>query len=262
MPLVARPVAGGLMVGAIALVFPEVLGVGYEATDAALKGQLPIILMLALLIAKTAATAITLASRFGGGVFSPSLYLGAMTGGAFGLIAAAAFPEMASSDGLYAILGMGAVTAVVLGAPISTVVMVFELTGGFALSLALLLTVAIAHGIGLAVLGRSWFHAQLEQRGVVIRDGPHKVMVSAIRVAGFMEPVAADAAPDLKEGAPVLHATDTLEAALRLFDTSGIGHIAVVALDDPRKVVGMASQIDALTCFNKALIASSVEEHR
>ena len=74
--------------------------------------------------AVTAATAITLASRFGGGIFSPSLYLGAMTGGAFGLVAASVFPEVASSHGLYAILGMGAVAAAVLGAPVSTTVIV------------------------------------------------------------------------------------------------------------------------------------------
>ncbi|HSB58625.1 MAG TPA: chloride channel protein, partial [Methyloceanibacter sp.] len=162
MPLVARPVVGGLLIGLIAIWFPEVLGVGYDTTDAALKDQLPIALMFALLVAKTAATAIALASRFGGGVFSPSLYLGAMTGGAFGLIAAHAFPAVGSSEGLYAILGMGAVTAAVLGAPISTTVMIFELTGGFALSLALLLTLSIGNGISQAILGRSYFQALLE----------------------------------------------------------------------------------------------------
>ena len=114
----------------IAVVFPEVLGVGYETTDAALKNNLPLHLMLTLLVAKTAATAITLASRFGGGIFSPALYLGAMAGGSFGLIAASVFPELASSEGLYSILGMGAVAAAVLGAPFSTTMIVFELTGG------------------------------------------------------------------------------------------------------------------------------------
>ena len=76
--------------------------------------------MLLLIVAKTAATAITFASRLAVGVFSPALYLGAMTGGAFGLIASSVFPEMASSNGLYALLGMGGVAAAVLGAPIST----------------------------------------------------------------------------------------------------------------------------------------------
>jgi hypothetical protein len=70
-------------------------------------------------VLKTVATAITLASRVGGGIVSPALFVGAMTGGAFGVVAAGPFPELASSQGLYAILGMGAVAAAVLGAPIA-----------------------------------------------------------------------------------------------------------------------------------------------
>jgi CIC family chloride channel protein len=92
-PLIARPALGGLLIGIIAIWFPQVLGVGYDTTDAALKDQLPIALMFTLLFAKTATTAIALGSRFGGGVFSPALYLGAVTGGAFGLIAASMFPQ-------------------------------------------------------------------------------------------------------------------------------------------------------------------------
>ena len=195
MPLIARPAAGGLLLGLIAIWFPEILGVGYDTTDAALKSQLTIAMMLALLFAKTAATAITLASRFGGGVFSPTLYLGAMTGGAFGLIATSVFPEMGSSEGLYAILGMGAVAAAVLGAPISTTIIVFELTGGLALSLALLLTVSIGCGISQAVLGRSFFQNQLEGRGVVLHEGPHREIMKSVHVADLMEPLA-DGDPD------------------------------------------------------------------
>ena len=82
MPLWLRPACGGLAVGAIAVFLPQVLGVGYDATDMALKNQWPLALLLVLIVAKTVATAITLASRMAGGVFSPSLYLGAMTGSA------------------------------------------------------------------------------------------------------------------------------------------------------------------------------------
>jgi CIC family chloride channel protein len=264
MPLIARPVVGGLMIGAIAIWFPQVLGVGYGTTDAALKNELPIVLMLALLVAKTAATAIALASRFGGGVFSPALYLGAMTGGAFGLIAAGVFPQFGSSEGLYAILGMGAVAAAVLGAPISTTIMVFELTGGFALSLALLLTVAIANGISQAILGRSFFQAQLESRGIMLHEGPHRELMKSVRVADFMQPLAAGESYSLPEAHREIsvRADDRLETALRIFDTSGAERIPVVAPDDRSKIVGWASQARALAWFNKELIASSVEEHR
>ncbi|MCP4386159.1 MAG: chloride channel protein [Hyphomicrobiales bacterium] len=264
MPLVARPVVGGLMIGAIAIWFPEVLGVGYDTTDAALKDQLPLAMMLALLVAKTAATAIALASRFGGGVFSPALYLGAMTGGAFGLIAAAAFPSAGSGEGLYAILGMGAVAAAVLGAPISTTVMIFELTGGFALSLALLLTVSIGNGLSQAVLGRSFFQAQLESRGYVIQHGPHLAVMKQIAVADFMVRTGESDDTVLPEAdrETVLHSTDSLETALRIFDSSGAERIPVVSPTDQDRIVGWATQVAALARYNKALIEASVEEHR
>lgn len=264
MPLIARPVVGGLMIGGIALWFPEVLGVGYDSTDAALNGHLSIALMLALIVAKTAATAIALASRFGGGIFSPALYLGAMTGGAFGLIATGIFPDVGSSEGLYAILGMGAVAAAVLGAPISTTVMVFELTGGFALSLALLLTVSIGNGLSNAILGRSFFQAQLESRGFALHEGPHRVVMKAIRVADFMRPPDAgdDATLPEAQREASLTADDTLEAALRAFDTAGAERLPVVDPADRGKIVGWASQVRALAAYNKELIASSVEEHR
>ncbi len=179
-PLVLLPAIGGVAVAAIAVFFPEVLGVGYEATDKALRNEYALMFMLSLIVAKTVATAISLAARFGGGVFSPSLYLGAMTGGAFGLIAAAIFPNLASSEGLYALLGMGGVAAVVLGAPVSTTVMVFELTGGYALSIALLLTVSIAAGIANAFHGLSFFHWQLQRRGLFLSAGVHR---NAVRSA-------------------------------------------------------------------------------
>ena len=257
-----RPVAGGFAVGAIAVFFPQVLGVGYEATDQALKHELSIGMLLALLVAKTAATAITLGSRFGGGIFSPTLYLGAMTGGAFGLIAASVFPEFASSEGLYAILGMGAVAAATLGAPISTAMIVFELTGGYALSIALLITVSIATGITQAVHGRSFFHWQLEMRGIVMQEGAHKWLVKRVHVSDFMDKVDEPEVLESDGEAQVLHASDTLEVALRVFDSAGRSSLPVVDADDPKKVIAHAWHIKALRYFNDALIETHREEHR
>ncbi|MCC2112315.1 MAG: chloride channel protein [Hyphomicrobiales bacterium] len=265
MKLWMRPVAGGAIVGAIGVAFPQILGVGYQATDQALHQQLPLILLLTLIFAKTAATAITLASRFGGGVVAPSLYLGAMTGGAFGIIAASVFPDMASSHGLYAILGMGAVAAAVLGAPISTAVMVFELTGGYALSVALLLTVSLAYGITQAIHGRSFFHWQLEMRGVVIQDGPHRHLVRAVHVRDFVTAFKPDdVLPDAAtlDTMVKLKVDDTLEQALRTFDAEGLRRIIVVDSAKDGEPVGWAEHVHALSYFNSALIATSVEEHR
>jgi len=264
MPLWARPAVGGLMVGAIAMVLPEVMGVGYGATDRALQLELPLAMMIALIVAKTVATAITLAARFGGGIFSPSLYLGAMTGGAFGAIATSVFPELASSQSIYVLLGMGAVAASVLGAPISTTLIVFELTGGFELAIALLLTVSIANGVTQATLGHSFFHWQLTRRGLSLQEGPHREIMQRMTVAEFMTPLTAGKKrPGPQDGklAHWLMPGDTLERALRAFDRTGHEKIAVVSGRDETRVVGYATRVDALTAYNKALIASHVEEH-
>ncbi len=264
-PLWTRPVIGGLMVGGIAIWFPQILGVGYDATDAALKQQFPLYLLLTLLVLKTIATAITLASRFGGGVFSPSLYLGAMCGGAFGIMAASIFPDVASSHGLYAIIGMGAVTAAVLGAPISTTLIVFELTGGYEMTLALLLAISISTGLTQAVHGQSFFHYLLSTRGIFLNDGPHKYIMRSLKVREFMIALDPGEATGMKavEGNPDwLTPDDTVEAAMRAFDRTGHQRIPVVDSLDTSTLAGWVEHLDALNAFNDALIEASEEEHK
>jgi CIC family chloride channel protein len=263
-PLWLRPVIGGLVIGSMGVFLPHILGVGYEATDLALWGRLPLYLMLVLIVAKTLATAITLASRFGGGIFSPALYLGAMTGGAYGIMAASVFPDLASSQALYSILGMGAVAGAVLGAPLSTTLIVFELTGGYELSIALLLTVAMAHGINQAIHGHSYFQWQLEMRGLFVQAGPHRAVVRNVKVMDFMTIPGGDEIPeryDKEAGIPSLLPTDTLETALRTFDSGGHARLPVVDVLDAGKIIGWAEQVSALEHFNKRLIDASEEEH-
>lgn len=262
-----RPIIGGFLIGLIALMYPQILGVGYEATDQALKNELGLWLMISLIVAKIAATAITLASRFGGGVFSPALYLGALTGGAFGLIATGMFPELSSSDGLYAILGMGAVAAAVLGAPFSTTMIVFELTGGYTLTIALLLAVSISTGINQAIHGHSFFEWQLEMRGIFLGDGPHRYLMRSIKVSDFMvkpeeqnevQSLEADEEGNLPQH---LKSSDNLETALRSFDESGTPSLPVIE-GQKLQIVATATQNDALRTFNSELCAASEEEHR
>ncbi len=265
-PLWTRPVIGGLLIGSLGLFFPHALGVGYEATDMALHDRLPLVLMLALIVVKTMATAITLASRFGGGIVSPSLFVGAMTGGAFGLVAASVFPHLASSEGLYAIIGMAAVGACVIGAPLSTAVMAFELTGGYAIAMAILLAVSISWGLTQAVHGRGFFHWQLESRGLFLQEGPHAVVVRTITVADFMQELQEnDEIPDLtNEDSEIvsLLPSDTLRQALRAFDHSGESRLWVVDPVNPRRIIASALHIRALSYFNSALIEAEIEEHR
>ncbi|MBO6826032.1 MAG: chloride channel protein [Sneathiella sp.] len=186
-PDVLRPAAGGCALGIIALGFPQIIGVGYEATDMALKEEYGLLLLLSLIVVKTMAVGITAGSRFGGGFFSPSLFVGAMTGGAFGIIAAWVFPDMAASHGLYAIVGMTAVASSVLGAPISTILIVFELTGDYKISIAVMVAVAATTIITKQVLDRSIFQVQLARRNVDIKESKAMRFLKYRQVRGIMD---------------------------------------------------------------------------
>jgi len=260
MPLWLRPIIGGLIIGIMGLFLPQILGVGYEPTFDALSGKMELKLLLLLVVAKMLATAITMASRFGGGVFSPALYLGAMTGAAFGIISGGLLPQFASEPGLYATLGMGAVAATIIGAPISTIVIVFELTGGYEMTIALLMTISVASGVNQALHGRSFFEWQLEARGLFAHEGPHKYLLMRTRVSDFMIEIESnDTAPI---DTPALLATDTLELALRKYDETGHSTLNVVNDLQNRQIIGLASHARALTYFNSALVKASEEEHQ
>jgi CIC family chloride channel protein len=106
-----RPMLAGVVLGAMAIWFPHVIGVGYETTSLALTGQLALGSAIAFAVVKTAAVVVTLAGRMGGGIFSPALMIGALTGLAFGQIATAVFPDVSGSETHYALAGMGELPA-------------------------------------------------------------------------------------------------------------------------------------------------------
>ena len=181
-----KPALGGLGCGAIALGFPEALGVGYETTDMALAGALDLPLLLALLAAKAAATFLCLGFGFSGGVFSPSLCIGALAGAAFGVAASAAAPEVGASVSTYGLAGMGAVAAAVLGAPISTILIVFELTGDLTVTVAVMIAVAAASPICRRIAGGSWFTLQLAARGIDLSRAPGRAAAADVSAADLM----------------------------------------------------------------------------
>lgn len=189
LPVALRPMVGGFAVGAIAAVFPQVLGVGYETTDDALRGALPLGLLAALLVAKLVATALSLGSGFAGGVFSPSIAIGALLGGTYGHLATLLAPELSSGPAAYSLVGMGAVAAAVLGAPISTTLILFELTGDYTLTVAVMVAVVVATVVTQQLLGHpSYFHWQLERRGMSLRGGHEARLLSALKVRDVMKP--------------------------------------------------------------------------
>lgn len=138
------PALGGLLVGIIGLWHPQVLSGGYGTIQEALKGNLTISLMISLAILKIFATSFTISSGGSGGVFGPSLFIGAMLGGAVGQFSHQHFPHVVSYPGAFALVGMGAFFAGVAKAPMGALLMVCEMTEGYSLVVPLMLTSVVA----------------------------------------------------------------------------------------------------------------------
>lgn len=265
-----RPTLAGGLLGAIAIWYPHIIGVGYETTFAALQGDLILHDAIVFTVVKVFAVAVTLGGRMGGGVFSPSLMVGALAGLAYGLVATGVAPSISSEPTIYALAGMGAVSAAVLGAPISTTLIVFELTGDWQIGIAVMLAVSTATAVGSKLVERSFFLTQLENRGVHLAAGPHAYLLSLHSVERVMRGKADEDAADeevcwafIEEGV-YIDASATLERAMPMFDTNDRPFIPVVAKrsrDGMLELRGALFQVDALQVYNKALAAVSEEEH-
>ncbi|MDN5745413.1 MAG: chloride channel protein, partial [Nocardioidaceae bacterium] len=142
-----RPAVGGLLLGVVLLLLPEMYGVGYPVLSEAVLGGYGVLFLLVLLLGKMVATSLTIGIGGSGGVFAPSLFVGAMLGACFGAIAHQVVPGVAGSTGAYALVGMGAVFAASSRAPITAVVILFELTGEYSIILPLMLAIVLATGL-------------------------------------------------------------------------------------------------------------------
>src|SRR6266581_831966 len=135
-----QPVAGGLLVGLMGRVVPQSLGVGYKYVGDALNGHMVWSLMALLLLLKLVSVAVSYASGNAGGIFGPSLFLGAMLGGLVGTAGHAFFPNHVASSGAYALVGMGTAFAGIVRAPMTSVVMIFEITRDYAVIVPLMIS--------------------------------------------------------------------------------------------------------------------------
>ena len=182
------PMIGGIMVGGIALLFPQVLGVGYETIDVALQGQGMASLLLALIFLKILAAGLTLGSGGSGGVFAPALFVGACLGGAFGLVVEQALPGQTAHSGAYALVGMGAVLAGATNAPITAIIMLFELTSNYTIILPLMLSCIISVVLARRILPTSIFTTRLLKRGVRLRGSSEAELMRATKVRRILKP--------------------------------------------------------------------------
>ncbi|PKP62497.1 MAG: hypothetical protein CVT86_07640 [Alphaproteobacteria bacterium HGW-Alphaproteobacteria-8] len=266
---IQRPAVAGAMLGVIAVGFPHIIGVGYETTSRALTMGLDFWACVLFAAVKVVAVAVTFAGRMGGGIFSPSLMLGALTGAAFGTVATHAFPAMAGSEGLYAMIGMGAVAAAVLGAPISTTLIVFEMTGDYQAAIAVMIATSLAAVVSQRYVRKSFFLTQLARAGVALAAGPESWLPRTIavrrlmRVRGAEDGVSDSAAQALVEQGAYVTLDDTLAVALPMFERLKGAFLPVVALRDDAapELVGALFHVDALKAMNRVLVDTHREEH-
>lgn len=265
-----RPAVAGLLLGGMAIGFPHIIGVGYETTYRALSGDLVLHEAIVFAVLKAVAVAVTFGGRMGGGVFSPALMVGALTGLAFGLIATGILPHVSGAHTLYAFAGMGAVAAAVLGAPISTTLIVFELTGDWQIGIAVMTSVSLSTALASRLVARSFFLTQLKRRRIHLAAGPQAYLLAMFRAGGVMRPLGDPRAPDraalevlVGEGLMV-EASSTLEAAMPVFERDDAPILAVVIRDKEEgavDIVGGLFHVDALRAYNRALAATAAEEH-
>ena len=206
----------------------------------------------------------------GGGIFSPSLMVGALVGLAFGLVATRLAPDVSGAETLYALAGMGAVAAAVLGAPVSTTLIVFELTGDWQTGLAVMVAVSTSTALASRFVDRSFFLTQLERRDVHLSKGPQAYLLCMFRVANVMRrPDHARAVPPddvwaALEAGVFIDPNATLEAAMPMFEETSRMWLPVAAIGgsgEAPQIVGTLHHVDALRQYNRALAATAAEEH-
>ena len=183
LPQWLRPAVGGLLVSAIALFVPQVLGSGHGAIQLVFDGDFTLPLLLLLLVAKLLASAISLGAGFRGGMFSASLFLGCLFGAAFADIVGYLLPHLVEQHTALMMVGMGSVAAAVIGAPLTMVFLVLEGTGNFPVTVGVLVGVVFASTIVRLTFGYSFSTWRFHQRGIGIRS-PHDIGWLADLTAG------------------------------------------------------------------------------
>ncbi|MBM9435319.1 chloride channel protein [Actinacidiphila bryophytorum] len=185
----ARPAAGGLLLGVLLFFLPEMYGVGYPVLEGAVGGGYAIGFLVVLVVAKMAATSLTIGIGGSGGVFAPALFIGAAFGAAYGASAHHVLPGVAGPIGAYGLIGMGAVFAGSARAPITAVIIMFELTGEYTIILPLMTAIVLATGVSRALSTDTVYTLKLRRRGVDLGERPVVDVLAGITVGAVMEPV-------------------------------------------------------------------------
>ncbi|MCR9094368.1 MAG: chloride channel protein [bacterium] len=200
LPEWSKATVGGALVGLMAVWLPNVYGVGYTTISGALTGQLAAGLMGLLVVAKIVATSITIGSGGSGGVFAPSLFLGATAGGVVGYLVEQYFPGATATSGAYALVTMGAVVAAATHAPVSAIIIIFELTQTIDIIPALMTACVISTLVAQLSYRDSIYTTKLRRQGVDIfeKQNPNVLKDLSVRDVIVLDPVVIPASADFK----------------------------------------------------------------
>ncbi len=233
-----KPALGGLLLGLILIKFPQVFGVGYGAINEALFNRLSGVFLISLVFLKIAATSITLGAGGSGGIFAPSLFIGAMAGGFFGWVANLLFPSLTASPAAYALVGMGAVVAGTTHAPITAIIIIFEMSGNYKIILPMMITCILSTMLASSLKKGSIYTIKLLRRGVEISGGMEQNLLRSMEVGQFMmkDP------PTVPEGMPLLE-------LIRTFKTEDVSYLHVV--DGKGDLTGIISFRDIRPLFQE-----------
>jgi len=228
-PAAALPWLGGVVVGVLVLASGDLLvGYGHLAIRLEVFGRMPWFFLALLAFGKILATSITLNAGGSGGVFTPSLYVGAAAGGAFGVALDALFPGLGLHPEAYALVGMGAVVAGATHAPITGILIVFEMTNDYAIVLPLMLTTVLAYLVARQIEPDSLYSGWLRRRGEHLEQGADRDVLAGVRVGAAYDPN-----PQvIGEGARI---AELLEQLDRVEQTD------FPVIDDRRRLVGIIS---------------------
>ncbi len=195
---VYKATLAGLVTGLIGLVYPQVLGIGYDSVNSAMLGEFGLLLLISILVAKLLATTTAIGLGVPGGVIGPTLFMGAMLGAAVGFTTVLVFPEQSSDAGFYALLGMGAMMAATLQAPLAALIAILELTNTSSVIFPGMLVIVIAELTRSEVFHQpSIFKALLTARGLDYSSNPLALALRRIGVANPMSKRFVTVVPEL-----------------------------------------------------------------
>ncbi|MFZ1155023.1 MAG: chloride channel protein [Solirubrobacteraceae bacterium] len=246
-----RPAVGGVLLGLLLLAVPEMYGVGYPVLQLAVAGHYVILALLGLLAAKILATSLTMWIGGSGGVFAPSLFMGAMLGSAYGAVAHQLIPGLAVAAGAYGLVGMGAVFASSARAPITAVLIIFELTGDYHIILPLMIAIIVATALSNVITRDTIYTLKLRRRGIDI-DKPQGTLMTQINIADAMGKLPRALAPE-QPLPDVLDRFSTEHAdALPVMDADGSLLGVIAAIDIEQNLNGSRDDLRARNLVHQA----------